>query len=350
VSVTVVGSLNEDVLVRVQRLPGRGETVVGRETVLAPGGKGANQAAAAGRLGGGVAMVGRVGDDPAADRQLAALTAAGVDVAAVRRTPEAPTGTATIPVEDGSGENLIVVVPGANAELRPEDVDVAPVRDARVVLLQLEVPLQTVQAAAGVARGTVVLTPAPPQPLPGALLARVDVLVPNEHELLQLAGAAPGERSPGELAALARTLTAGTVVVTLGGRGALLVPAGGPALLQPPLPVRPVDTTGAGDAFCGALAVALAAGSSAAEAVATAATAAALSTAGPGARGALPDAAALDAARSGLPAAVPVAEAVDPQGRPGTGSASRRPRRHSRERTRPARTHRRTSRGRRPAR
>ncbi|HZH22301.1 MAG TPA: ribokinase [Geodermatophilus sp.] len=307
-SVTVVGSLNEDVLVRVQRLPGRGETVVGRETVLAPGGKGANQAAAAGRLGGGVAMVGRVGDDPAADRQLAALTAAGVDVAAVRRTPEAPTGTATIPVEDGSGENLIVVVPGANAELRPEDVDVAPVRDARVVLLQLEVPLETVQAAAGVACGTVVLTPAPPQPLPGELLARVDVLVPNEHELLQLAGAAPGERSPGELAALARTLTAGTVVVTLGGRGALLVPDGGPALLQPPLPVRPVDTTGAGDAFCGALAVALADGTAPAEAVATAVTAAALSTTGPGARGAVPDAAAVAAARPALPAAVPVGE------------------------------------------
>jgi ribokinase len=308
VSVTVVGSLNEDVLVRVPRLPGRGETVVGRETVLAPGGKGANQAAAAGLLGGGVAMVGRVGDDPAADRQIAALTAAGVDVTAVRRTPETPTGTATIPVEDGSGENLIVVVPGANAELRPGDVDVAPVRDARVVLLQLEVPLETVQAAAARAGGTVVLTPAPPQPLPGELLARVDVLVPNEHELQQLTGATPGERTPGELAALARTLAAGTVVVTLGGRGALLVPDDGPALLQPPLPVQPVDTTGAGDAFCGALAVALAAGTAAAEAVATAVTAAALSTTGAGARGALPDAAAVATARPGLPAATPVAE------------------------------------------
>lgn len=311
-SVTVVGSLNEDVLVRVARLPGRGETVVGRGTVLAPGGKGANQAAAAGRLGDGVAMVGRVGDDPAADRQLAALAQAGVDVTAVHRTPGAPTGTATIPVEDDSGENLIVVVPGANAELAPADVDTAAVRDARVVLLQLEVPLATVEAAAAVARGTVVLTPAPPQPLPAGLLARVDVLLPNEHELVQLAGAPAGERTPGELAALARTLAAGTVVVTLGARGALLVPAGGPAVLQPPLPVRPVDTTGAGDAFCGALAVALAAGTAPAEAVATAVTAAALSTTGPGARGALPDAAAVAAARPGLPPAVPVGEVVDP--------------------------------------
>ena len=311
VSVTVVGSLNEDVLVRVSRLPGRGETVVGRGTVLAPGGKGANQAAAAGRLGGGVAMVGRVGDDPAAARQLAALAEAGVDVTAVSRTPGAPTGSATIPVEDGSGENLIVVVPGANAELRPGDVEVAVVRDARVVLLQLEVPLETVRAAAAGAAGTVVLTPAPPRPLPADLLARVDVLVPNEHELLQLAGAPPGDRTPGGLAALARTLTAGTVVVTLGGRGALLVPADGPSLLQPPLPVQPVDTTGAGDAFCGALAVALAAGTAPAEAVATAVTAAALSTTGPGARGALPDAAAVAAARPGLPPAVPVTSAVD---------------------------------------
>jgi ribokinase len=306
VSVTVVGSLNEDVLVHVPRLPGRGETVVGRDTVLAPGGKGANQAAAAGRLGGAVAMVGRVGDDPAADRQVAALADAGVDVTAVARTPELPTGSATIPVEDGSGENLIVVVPGANAELRPADVDVAAVREARVVLLQLEVPLETVQAAAAVATGTVVLTPAPPQPLPAELLTRVDVLVPNEHELRQLTGAPVGDGTPRELARLARDLTAGTVVVTLGGRGALLVPDDGPALLQPPLPVRAVDTTGAGDAFCGALAVALATGSTAAEAVATAATAAALSTTGSGARGALPDAAAVTAARSRLPAAVPV--------------------------------------------
>ncbi|SDY45882.1 ribokinase [Geodermatophilus africanus] len=185
-NVTVVGSLNEDVLVRVPRLPGRGETVVGRQTVLAPGGKGANQAAAAGRLAGAVAMVGRVGDDPAADRQLTALADAGVDVTAVVRTAGVPTGSATIPVEDASGENLIVVVPGANAELGPADVDVAAVRRARVVLLQLEVPLETVQAAAALAPGTVVLTPAPPQPLPDGLLARVDVLVPNEHELLHL--------------------------------------------------------------------------------------------------------------------------------------------------------------------
>src|SRR5687767_8283394 len=168
VSVVVVGSLNEDGLIPVGRLPGRGETVIGRGVTLAPGGKGANQAAAAARLGPDVAMVGRVGDDAAGDRQRTALAAAGVDVAGVRTTPGVPTGSATIPVEEGTGENLIVVVPGANAQLRPEDADAPSVRRAAVVLLQLEVPLEAVEAAARAATGTVVLTPAPPRPLPAA--------------------------------------------------------------------------------------------------------------------------------------------------------------------------------------
>ncbi|WP_324274712.1 ribokinase [Blastococcus brunescens] len=226
-SVTVVGSLNEDVLVAVGRLPGRGETVIGRSAVLAPGGKGANQAAAAGVLGRGVHMVGRVGEDPAGDRQLAALAGAGVDVGLVHRTPGAPTGSATIPVEDGTGENLIVVVPGANAELTPGDADVESVRRAAVVLLQLEVPLETVTAAARVATGTVVLTPAPPRPLPATLTDRIDVLVPNEHELADLAGVEVAERPAAELARLARSIAPCAVVVTLGARGALVVPPQG---------------------------------------------------------------------------------------------------------------------------
>ena len=307
VSVTVVGSLNEDVLVRVGRLPGRGETVVGTAATLAPGGKGANQAAAAGQLTAGVHMVGRVGDDPAGDRQLTALAESRVNVSRVRRTPGVPTGTATIPVEEDSGENLIVVVPGANAVLTPEDADLERVRAADVLLLQLEVPLDTVAAAAAAAGGTVVLTPAPPQPLPAALLERVDVLVPNEHELTALAGAAPGDRAPAELAGLARSVTSSAVVVTLGARGALVVPAdGGPVLLQAPPPVRPADTTGAGDCFCGALAAALADRTPLAAAVRYAVTAAALSTTGPGARGALPDDDAVRTALRDVPAAVEV--------------------------------------------
>lgn len=288
-SVTVVGSVNEDVLVAVDRLPGRGETVVGRSVTRAPGGKGANQAASAGLLGPGVHMVGRVGEDAAGDRQLAALAGSRVNVSRVHRTPGEPTGTATIPVEDGSGENLIVVVPGANDALTPEDVDVEPVHRADVLLLQLEVPVETVLAAATAAGGTVVLTPAPPRALPADLLARVDVLVPNEHELVQLAGATPGERTPAELAELARGLGLRAVVVTLGARGALVVPAdGGPALLQEPPRVDVVDTTGAGDCFSGALAQGLAGGTDLPGAVRYAVAAAALSTTGPGARGALP--------------------------------------------------------------
>jgi ribokinase len=306
VSVTVVGSLNEDVLVAVGRLPGRGETVVGRSAVLAPGGKGANQAAAAGALGPGVHMVGRVGEDPAGDRQLAALAGSRVNVSRVHRTPGVATGSATIPVEEGTGENLIVVVPGANAALAPEDAEVESVRRAAVVLLQLETPMETVTAAARAATGTVVLTPAPPQPLPDVLRERVDVLVPNEHELAQLAGAEPGERSPAELVGLARTVASCAVVVTLGARGALVVPREGRPLLQAPPRVTAVDTTGAGDCFCGALAQALAADPDLPSAVRFAVTAAALSTTGPGARGALPDAAAVRSSLAQVPAATPV--------------------------------------------
>lgn len=328
-SVTVVGSLNEDVLVTVDRLPGRGETVIGASAHIAPGGKGANQAAAAGRLGAGVAMVGRVGDDPAGDRQRAALADAGVDVTLVHRTPGELTGTATIPVEASGGENLIVVVPGANAALSPADVEVAEVRDADVVLLQLENPLATVRAAAAAAAGTVVLNPAPAQRLPEDLLALVDVLVPNEHELLRLTGTDDGDRTPAELADLGRRLGAGSVVVTLGGRGALVVPAVGTALLQAPPAVEPVDTTGAGDCFCGALAQALAQGEELAGAVRYAVAAAAASTTGAGARGALPDDAAVQGLLSRTPAAVPVDRARLPgdgagNGRGMTESASQR--------------------------
>jgi ribokinase len=191
--------------------------------------------------------------------------------------------------------------------LRPEDADVESVHRASVLLLQLEVPLETVTAAARATTGTVVLNPAPARPLPADLLADVDVLVPNEHELAQLAEVAVGERPPSELAKLARSVGSGSVVVTLGARGALVVPADGAVQLQAPPPVTAVDTTGAGDCFCGALAQALARGEELGSAVRYAVTAAALSTTGPGARGALPDD---DAVRALLPQ-VPDAVSVD---------------------------------------
>jgi ribokinase len=295
-AVTVVGSLNVDLVVTVARLPARGETVVGTAAVTGPGGKGANQAAAASSLCGDVAMVGRVGDDSAGQRLIADLTQRGVDTSPVRVSDGVPTGTATVAVEAEGGENLIVVAPGANAEVTPADVQIPAVRDARVVLAQLEIPLATVDAAIRQASGVVVLNPAPPQLLPRELLERVTVLVPNEWELARLAGADPAEYPPDELAALARQVTDRDVVVTIGGRGALVVPSsGGHSVIAPPI-VEPVDTTGAGDCFCGALCVALAGGADLAAAARYAVTAAALSTTAAGARGLLPDDVAVHAA------------------------------------------------------
>ncbi|MBM3695250.1 MAG: ribokinase [Actinobacteria bacterium] len=256
--ITVVGSLNLDATVRVPRLPLPGETVMGRGHAHDTGGKGANQAVAAARLGRSVAMVGMVGRDDAGDRLLAALDAAGVATATVRRSPSLATGLALVMVDD-SAENSIVVIPAANGALAPEDLDPAVIGAAAVVLLQLEIPPETVEAAVGFARGTVVLNPAPAHPLPAGLLARVDVLVPNRTELALLAGAEP-PATVDEAAGLARSLGGPRgVVVTLGAEGALVV-TGEQATHVPAPRVDAVDPTGAGDAFCAGLADALVGG------------------------------------------------------------------------------------------
>jgi ribokinase len=287
-AVTVVGSLNLDLVVGVTSLPGRGETVVGTSVASLPGGKGANQAAAAAALSSSVAMIGRVGDDSSGTLLIDDLRDRGVDVSGVTRSV-APTGTATVAVEAGSGENLIVVAPGANGLVEATDVTVDAVASAAVVLAQLEIPLEAVVAAAAHAGGRVVLNPAPsPGELPAELLAQVDVLVPNEWELLRLAGVPSSDGSPEAIAKLARSVTDRDVVVTLGERGALVVPASGDWSLVTPPTVSVHDTTGAGDCFCGALCVALATGEALADAVTYAVRAAALSTTGAGARGRLP--------------------------------------------------------------
>jgi ribokinase len=261
-AVAVVGSLNLDLVVRVPRLPGPGETVSGGDVFRNPGGKGANQAVAAARLGRAVAMVGCVGDDPAGRELLGSLQADGVDTARVRVVDGVPSGAAFITVNQ-DGENQIVVSPGANARLSAEHVGAAgaALRAAAVTLLQLEVPLAAVAAGAPPARpagGRVVLNPAPVQTLPEGLLGEVHVLVPNRVELAQLAGAAaPGTAE--EAAGLAGRLPARAVVVTLGADGALVVEDGRTSHV-PAVPVRPLDTTAAGDAFCGGLADALAGG------------------------------------------------------------------------------------------
>ena len=280
--IAVVGSINLDVVVEVERHPAPGETVPGGDRRELPGGKGANQAVAAARLGAQVALVGRVGDDDAGRRLRDGLAAEGVDVAHVVVDPSAPTGMALIAV-DRTGENTIVVSLGANARVSAADVESASdlLAGAALTVAQHEVPEDAVAAAIAGAGGSVVLNPAPARPV----IARVDVLVPNRGELEALAG-----RS-GDPVELARGLdVAGAVVVTLGGDGAVVVEGDRVTPVAAPV-VEAVDTTGAGDAFCGALASALDRGAELVEAARFAVRAAAASVTKPGAQGGLPRAA-----------------------------------------------------------
>ena len=290
--VTVVGSLNMDLVACAPRIPEPGETIIGDSFQTAPGGKGANQAVAAARLGASVSMVGRVGRDAFAESVLRSLAAARVDCTFVARDAECPTGVALIVVDDG-GQNSIVVAPGANMRLSPADVDAAEARIAAadVCLLQLETPLETVTRAAEVAQAhgvLVVLNPAPARPLPAALLRTVDVLIPNESETALLTGQGVCGQSATEAAADAlRKMGVDTVILTLGERGALLAWEGGAERL-PAFDVTPVDTTAAGDAFVGGFAVALAEGRTLSDAVRWANAAGALATTKLGAQPSLP--------------------------------------------------------------
>jgi ribokinase len=277
--IALVGSINLDIVVGVDRHPAPGETVLGDDRQELPGGKGANQAVAAARLGAEVAFVGRVGGDDAGRRLRDGLAAEGVDVTHVRVDAEAPTGVALIAV-DRAGENTIVVSSGANARVSAADVEAARdvLANAAVTLVQHEVPEDAVAAAIAAGGGTVVLNPAPARPI----VAPVDVLVPNRGELEALAGRA------GDPVELARSLDAArAVVVTLGNEGAAVIE--GSRVERIPAPrVDAVDTTGAGDAFCGALAQALDAGADLVEAARWAVRAAAASVTKPGAQGGLP--------------------------------------------------------------
>lgn len=291
-SVTVVGSLNMDLVVRSPRIPQPGETIIGTDFHTVPGGKGANQAVAAARLGVQVSMVGRVGRDAYADALLDNLEAAGVDHTFVAQDPEAATGVALIVVDD-AGQNSIVVASGANMRLSPADVNAAEsaIADADVLVLQLESPLETVIHAAQVARAhdiTVVLNPAPARTVPASLLSMVDVLVPNESETVLLTDMPVGDLA--EIEAAAAVLQAqggGTVILTLGERGALLARKGDVRLV-PAFKVAPVDTTAAGDAFVAGFAVAFSEGRPLAEAVRWGNAAGALATTRLGAQSSLP--------------------------------------------------------------
>jgi ribokinase len=286
-TVVVVGSANVDLVVHVPRHPGPGETVLGGGLRRTPGGKGANQAVAAARAGGAdTSFIGAVGRDDAADLLFASLARAGVRTDLVARSDVA-TGTALIWVT-ADGENAIVVAPGANALVAVDDVAAARLAEADVILAQLEIPLDTVLAAAGDRRrgARFMLNAAPSRRLPGELWDAVDVLVVNVHEARDLAPMADPVTPARLAAALLERVPA--VVVTLGGAGALVAERGIDPVVVPAPRVTPVDTTGAGDTFCGVLAAALASGATLPEAARLAAAAAALAVTRPGAQDAVP--------------------------------------------------------------
>jgi ribokinase len=287
--VVVVGSLNQDTTLRVPSLPTPGETVLTEgERRTSPGGKGANQAAAAAVLGARVSMVGAVGGDDAGEQSLAALRDVGVDLTAVAVRDDIGTGIAVITV-DADGENTIVVDPGANASLTTGEVTTAvSAAGPAVLLLQLEVPHDAVSAAARAAvDAVVVLNPAPmpadPEPV-RQMLDVVDVLVPNRSELGRLAGRPEPTDSTEVADCVAALGHDGSIVVTLGADGALCFEKGATPVAVPGVPTATRDASGAGDVFCGCLARELAGGADLIAAVRRANALAAASTVHPGAR------------------------------------------------------------------
>ena len=288
VDVCVVGSANLDIVVPVPHHPVAGETVLGGDHARIPGGKGANQAVAAARLGRSVAFVGCVGNDPAGVELWDALEAEGIDLGRTRSV-DGPSGIALIAVGP-DGDNSIVVSPGANALVDEQQIDDASalLEVAKVTLLQLEVPIDSVTLAAESAGGLVILNPAPAQALTSRLLESVDVLVPNETELALLSGSSVATTFD-EIVDQARLLPSARTVVTLGAQGALLVDET-EVHHQPAPKVEAVDTTAAGDSFCGALADVLAEGGSLTDAMAWGVMVGAATTLRFGAQSSLPTA------------------------------------------------------------
>jgi ribokinase len=294
--IAVVGSLNADLVVRVPRFAVPGETIRGERFDVFPGGKGGNQAAAAARLGGHVAMVGQVGGDAQGAWLRESLQATGADVRRVGVDQSVSSGVALI-TTTADGQNTIVFVSGANGTFTPDRLaaSVAQLREAAIVLLQLEIPIATVERAAAEACSAgarVVLDPAPAMAVPDQLLALATLVTPNETELLALTGQASTDAgmSDGDIDDLARALIsrgAREVLVKLGARGARLITPR-EVTAWPAFPVQVVDTTAAGDAFGGALAVALAEGAELGSAIRFASGAAALSVTRAGAQPSMP--------------------------------------------------------------
>jgi ribokinase len=299
--VIVAGSINMDVVANAARLPRIGETVAGTTLSFHPGGKGANQAVAAARLGAPTVLVGRVGDDAFGRALVEFLAAAAIDLTHVRALSDVPTGTAMITIVDA--DNAIVVVPGANARLAPADIAGVSAARGDVLVSQFEIPLATIAAffapAAAVGARTI-LNPAPAQSCDALLLGLADILVLNETELGFLTGRALGEADPPdrfiEATRSLRVRRDQVICVTLGRRGAVALIAD-EVLSVPGHAVEAIDTTGAGDCFVGALAAQLAAGAGIADALAYANAAAAICVTRRGAGPSMPNAAEVDAVR-----------------------------------------------------
>lgn len=291
--IVVVGSLNMDMVVRSPRLPIGGETLMGTDFHQINGGKGANQAVAMARLGAQVQMIGRVGADSFGIKLTTALKNDGIDVSRVESLENISTGVALITVQD-SGENAIIVVPGANGCLMPSDLDpsTTDLLNAKLVVAQLEVPLQTIEKLMTMAKANgsyTVLNPAPAQELSHELLKQVDLLTPNETELALLSGLPTGNLDEVKVAADC-LLKKGVkeIVVTLGSEGAIYLNQEGTVILQSAFKVEAVDTTAAGDSFTAGLAVALSEGKSMAAAMTFASCVGALTVQKIGAQSSLP--------------------------------------------------------------
>ncbi len=292
--VVVVGSFMMDLVIKAERRPQKGETLIGQQFGMFGGGKGNNQAIAAVRLGGDVTMVGRLGMDSFGDTLMDALVEEGVEIRFIVRDAEVGTGVGS-PVIDADGDNSIIIVPRANMRLSAADVDRAAsaISDSDVLLLQLEVPIAASQRAAEIAKSSgtkVILNPAPAQDLPDSFLDQVDILTPNQVEAELLCGVEVSDSEGAERAArilLDRGVSA--VILTLGEGGALLFKDGLTTSI-PAYRVNVVDTTAAGDAFCGALATALARGEALEDAVVFANAAGALAVTVLGAAPSMPTA------------------------------------------------------------
>ena len=290
--VVVVGSANMDMVVSCDRFPKPGETVLAGQFGMYPGGKGANQAVACARLGGNVTLLAKLGKDVFRERLTDSLESNGVDISHLLIDETASTGIALITV-DGTGQNEIVVVSGSNMELSPEDVrrNREIFEGAAVVLMQLEIPIETVLEAARIGRASgakIILNPAPARELPDELLSRIDVITPNESEAELLSGIPVHDLTSAKASAEAiQARGVREVVFTLGSRGALHV-ADGSETSFPAYRVEAQDTTAAGDAFNGALAYGLASGRACGDAIALANAVAAFSVTRMGAQPSMP--------------------------------------------------------------